>query len=169
MKCQRCDRDATFHITELTGGKPQELHLCQEHAQEYLSPANEPAGEPQSLASAIGQQLAVGQTAEQLARLDKESCPVCGITFYDFRNQGRLGCAHDYERFAKQLEPLIVNIHGETTHVGKRPQREPADTSGLTDLIRMRNEMKAAVSAEKYELASEIRDQIRAIESSIGR
>lgn len=169
MKCQRCDRDATFHITELTGGTPQELHLCQEHAQEYLAPSSDPEGEPQSLASALGQQLAVGQTAEQLARLDKESCPVCGITFYDFRNQGRLGCAHDYERFAKQLEQLIVNIHGETTHVGKRPKREPADTSGLTELIRLRHDMKAAVTAEKYELASQIRDQIRAIESSIGR
>ena len=32
MKCQRCDKSATFHITELTGGKPQELHLCEEHA-----------------------------------------------------------------------------------------------------------------------------------------
>ena len=37
MKCQKCDKSATFHITELTGGKPQELHLCEEHAREYLT------------------------------------------------------------------------------------------------------------------------------------
>ena len=24
MKCQQCDKPATFHITELTGGKPQD-------------------------------------------------------------------------------------------------------------------------------------------------
>ena len=49
------------------------------------------------------------------------ACPVCGITFYEFRNQGRLGCPHDYVFFEKELDPLIMNIHGETTHTGKRP------------------------------------------------
>ena len=29
MKCQQCEKPATFHITELTGGQPQELHLCE--------------------------------------------------------------------------------------------------------------------------------------------
>ena len=38
MKCQKCERPATFHITELTGGKPQELHLCEEHAR-TISPS----------------------------------------------------------------------------------------------------------------------------------
>ena len=42
------------------------------------------------------QQMAIGQTAEELAHLDKQACPVCGITFYEFRSQGRLGCPHDY-------------------------------------------------------------------------
>ena len=46
MKCQQCERPATFHITELTGGKPQELHLCEDHARSYLtsSSGGEPAG-----------------------------------------------------------------------------------------------------------------------------
>ena len=37
MKCQQCSKTATFHITELTKGKPQELHLCEEHARHYLT------------------------------------------------------------------------------------------------------------------------------------
>ncbi len=74
-----------------------------------------------SLAGVLAQQLAVGQTAEELAQLDQRACPVCGITFYEFRNQGRLGCPHDYVCFKAELEPLIVNIHGETEHVGKKP------------------------------------------------
>src|SRR5690606_383463 len=113
MKCQKCDKTATFHITELTGGKPQELHLCEEHAKEYLTQAEtEPTGAP-SLAGALAQQLAVGQTADELSRLDKRTCPVCGITFSEFRSQGRLGCPHDYVCFQKELGPLILNIHGE--------------------------------------------------------
>ena len=32
MKCQKCDKPATFHITDLIDGKPNELHLCEECA-----------------------------------------------------------------------------------------------------------------------------------------
>jgi protein arginine kinase activator len=162
MKCQKCDKPATFHITELTGGKPKELHLCEEHAREYLQ-ENE-AAEEASPAESLEQQLVMGQTVEQLAKLDKQACPVCGITFFDFRSKGRLGCSHDYVCFEKELEPLLVNIHGETAHVGKRPKASPVDTDRLTDLIRLRKELKTAVTDEKYEEASRLRDEIRRLE-----
>jgi protein arginine kinase activator len=165
MKCQKCEKQATFHITELTGGKPQELHLCEEHAREYLTQAeDEPTGS--SLAGALYQQLALGQTAEELARLDQRACPVCGITFYEFRNQGRLGCPHDYVCFEKELIPLILNIHGEAEHTGKRPQRGSAGTDKQTELIRLRRDMKEAIQEEQYERASALRDEIRRIEGS---
>ena len=45
MKCQRCDRQATFHITDLIDGKPNELHLCEECAKTFLSPSEEEAAE----------------------------------------------------------------------------------------------------------------------------
>ena len=163
MKCQKCEKTATFHITELTGGKPQELHLCEECAREYLTQPETTDGAPASLAGAWAQQLAVGQTAADLARLDQQSCPVCGITFFEFRNKGRLGCPHDYVCFEKELDPLLLNIHGETRHVGKRPRRNAADTDGHTQLIRLRREMKDAITAEDYERASELRDEIRQV------
>ncbi len=165
MKCQKCDKPATYHITELAAGKPMELHLCEEHAREYLTQST--PGESSAvggMAEALAHQLAVGQAAEELAELDQQSCPVCGITFYEFRNQGRLGCPFDYECFAKQLEPLILNIHGETEHVGKVPRRGPAESERRTQLIRMRREMKEAVAEERYERASQLRDEIRRIE-----
>jgi protein arginine kinase activator len=163
MKCQKCEKTATFHITELTGGKPQELHLCEECAREYLTQPDSSDGAPASLAGALAQQLAVGQTAADLARLDQQSCPVCGITFFEFRNKGRLGCPHDYVCFEKELDPLLLNIHGETRHVGKKPKHAPADTDRHTQLIRLRREMKDAITAEEYERASELRDEIRQI------
>jgi protein arginine kinase activator len=166
-KCQQCDKLATFHITELTGGKPQELHLCEDHARQYLTQSDQPSDEAPSLAGALAQQLAVGQTAEALARLDKQSCPVCGITFYEFRNKGRLGCPHDYVCFQKELEPLIANIHGETEHVGKTPKRSPDETEHRTRLIRLRREMKEAVNNEQYEKATELRDEIRNLEQDL--
>lgn len=165
MQCQKCDKTATFHITELAGGKPQELHLCEEHARSYLQQGDDDQAAPPSLAGVLAHQLAVGQTAEDLARLDQQSCPVCGITFYEFRNQGRFGCPHDYVCFAEELDPLLVNIHGETEHVGKCPKHSAGDSGQQTELIRLRREMKEAVAAEQYERASELRDEIRRIEN----
>jgi protein arginine kinase activator len=68
--------------------------------------------------------------------------------------------------FEKELEPLIMNIHGETTHTGKRPVRLAAGTQRRTELIRLRREMKEAIQSEEYERASKLRDEIRRIEEA---
>lgn len=166
MRCQMCEKPATFHITELTGGEVREVHLCEDHAREYLAQADEEQQPttPSSLAGALAQQLQIGQTAEELARLDQQCCPVCGISFYEFRNQGRLGCPHDYSAFADELEPLVANIHGASQHTGKRPKHSPVSSEKQTDLIRLRREMKEAVEQEEYERASQLRDEIRRLE-----
>lgn len=164
MKCQKCDNAATFHITELTGAEPHELHLCEEHARNYLSPSSEDLSDAvPGVAGMIVQQMAVGETAEDLARLDRQACPICGITFLEFRKKGRLGCPNDYECFTKELQPLLVNIHGQTQHVGKCPQHSEA-AADKTQLIRLRREMKEAVTQENYERATELRDEIRNLE-----
>lgn len=164
MKCQQCEKPATFHITELTGDTPQELHLCEDHARIYLHQADEMDAPSPTLAGMLAQQLQLGQTAQELARLDKQACPVCGITFYDFRQEGRLGCPHDYVSFEEELEPLVVNIHGESTHVGKHPKRVSHGTDKRTELIRLRRELDEAVEREDYEAASDLRDRIQGYE-----
>lgn len=170
MKCQKCERPATFHITELTGGKPQELHLCEEHARQYLSETSENDDPVAGLASALAQNPAakefmLNQTSEELQSLDQETCPACGISFFDFRSRGRLGCPHDYVCFEKQLEPLIQNIHGDTQHIGKTPKRAGKEVDRRTHLIKLRRELEEAIQYEEYERASKIRDQIKEIET----
>jgi protein arginine kinase activator len=166
MKCQKCERQATFHITDLIDGEPNELHLCEQCAQAFLSAGQEEVGEGiPEMAGLLAQHLAVGETADELARLDQRACPVCGITFLQFRKQGRLGCPHDYVFFGKELEPLLMNIHDQTQHIGKSPKRCPQGAGQQTQLIRLRREMKEAVSQEDYERASQLRDEIREIES----
>ncbi len=167
MKCQKCEQQATFHITELTGGKPTELHLCQEHAREYLA-QGESASQSESVpAEALAQYLGVGASAEELAQLQQAVCPVCGISFEMFRRQGRLGCPADYEAFKKQLEAVLVSVHGETRHVGMRPPRGAEDSDQLVEVIRLRRQMLQAAAEEEYERASQLRDQIREIEQRV--
>ena len=167
MKCQQCDKQAVFHITELETGQVRELHLCEEHARSYLNQAEAGGGGPDE-AEAGGGTLGVGQTADELAALDQKACEMCGITFFEFRNQGRLGCPHDYVQFARELEPLIANIHGATEHVGRRPSAPPAaateGTEELTGVIGLRRQMRESIACEHYEQAKDHRDAIRTIE-----
>jgi protein arginine kinase activator len=170
MKCQHCDKQAVFHITELESGAVRELHLCEDHARSYLNQSEVAAegAEDEGEEMPTGGPLGVGQTADELALLDQRACVMCGITFFEFRNQGRLGCPHDYVQFEKELEPLISNIHGATEHTGRRPSRTadgpPEGTEELTVVIGLRKEMKESISCEDYEKATEQRDAIRAVE-----
>lgn len=164
MKCQHCEKPATFHITELTGDEPSELHFCEDHARIYLTQSEQaPAPEAENPSAGV-QHMKVSQTAEALAKLDQRACPMCGITFYEFRHAGRLGCPHDYVCFREELDPLIMNIHGAVEHTGKRPQHGVQGTDHQTKLIQLRREMKEAVEREDYEQASALRDEIRRIE-----
>ena len=171
MKCQKCDKKATFHCTDLVDGEPVELHLCPEHAQEYLNRMQQGSASPEggnmaaALANHIAQQMTLSRAAEELAQVDEEICPTCGISFFEFRNQSRLGCPNDYHAFEKNLEPLLVNIHGETLHRGKVPRRSAKLSAPCTGLIHMRREMAKAVEAECYEKAMILRDKIRKLES----
>lgn len=163
MKCQKCDKLATFHITDLSGDQLLALHLCAECVKEYLQPEETPP--PQKVVSkVISKQLKLEQTTEELAELDHKECPVCGISFYEFRQGGRLGCPNDYVFFSNELEPLLNNVHGGVEHVGKKPLRGSHDTQPQTELIKLRREMKEAVDREDYELASELRDRIKSVE-----
>ena len=166
MKCQHCEKPATFHITELTEPSgPVMLHLCEEHARVYLSQENQDAPS-NALAGMLAKQLKLEQTAEEIAQLDKKTCPVCGITFAEFRQAGRLGCAYDYVCFQDDLEPLLMNIHGSKLHRGKRPTRNTGSPDKQHELIQLRREMRDAIAREEYERAGELRDQIKSIEES---
>lgn len=163
MKCQYCDKPATFHITELTQpGGPQVLHLCEQHARNVLQ--KEEASPIKTITGALAKQLQLGQTKEELQKLDQKECPVCGITFFEFRNSGRLGCPMDYTHFEDDLTPLLVNIHDALEHNGKRPSRAAATVDQQAELIALRKEMETAVAREDYESASALRDKINEIQ-----
>jgi len=165
MKCQKCDKFATFHITELTGGKPVELHFCEDHAQEHLSESSGQNAATATLAASLAQNVALNKAVENLQEIDQLVCPACGISFFEFRNKGRLGCPFDYTCFGEQLGVLIENIHGERQHVGKSPRSTLSTSDRRTQLIKLRRELDESIVIEDYENARILRDQIREIEN----
>lgn len=166
MKCERCSKPVSHHITDIDrSGNWQEHHLCHEHAQSFLEENAEPKGKQNisDMAKAYISQMAKSQSAE--SPTEKRVCPVCKMSFQDFRSSGRLGCPNDYVVFREELMPLLENIHDETRHCGKSPRRAPRDTKTQTSLIQLRNDLKKAITGEDYELAARLRDQIREIET----
>lgn len=158
-KCGRCSKPAVLHITELQQGEVQALHLCEGCAKEYLSQA--PSSSPEEPALS-----AESPSSEDLDELDQRICPSCGISFKEFRAQGRLGCPHDYIAFEDELLPLLENIHGETEHCGKIPKRAPDSSQQQFRLIKLRSELRLAVDEERYEDAARLRDEIRNVETA---
>jgi protein arginine kinase activator len=170
MKCQKCAKPATYHITDIERGKPREYHFCDEHALQHLTPPAAAATEGLPVGQLAKDLIGGGTgTAKEPSPADKQTCPNCHITFLEFRNTGRLGCPHDYEVFRDELMPLLENIHDETRHSGKVPKRAPRNSQQQTTLIQLRNDLKRAVAAEDYETAARLRDQIKAIEEEQGR
>jgi len=157
MKCQRCPKQATLHITEVLGeDRFEEAHLCEDCAKKYLY-------EPQ-------QKKAAAKAAESLAEpeeaegLGEKECEVCGIRFVEFRNHGRLGCPHDYDAFKEDLLPLLESVHGDTRHVGKAPRRLPRAKGAQLELARLRRKLQQLVTDENYEEAARVRDKIKELE-----
>lgn len=152
MKCQRCHKPATLHITEvLADDQFDELHLCEECGKKHLHNPDVAAkgskGEPVVATDPAGRQ-----------------CDLCGLKFVEFRAAGRLGCPHDYDAFRDELMPLLEGIHGDTTHHGKKPRRQPHAEAARQELAGLRKKLARAVDAEDYEEAARLRDRIKTLE-----
>jgi protein arginine kinase activator len=156
-----------MHITEIREGQAQSLHLCETCAQEYLNTVEVGSSSEEFQAESVSAKSSAKAKAEETEESpdDGKACPFCGITFKQFRSQGRLGCAHDYEIFHDELIPLLESVHSDTQHVGKCPPKTSTESREHYELFRLRNDLKAAVENESYEEAARLRDQIKQLES----
>jgi len=163
MKCDNCKNTATVHLTEIKNGKKLEKHLCEQCAAQQ-------EGLPVKSHTPINELLTnfVLAHSGQMAKEQTAACENCGVTWAEFRQNGLLGCEHDYALFEKDLTPLLQRAHeGATHHLGKVPTRRggtgvPAKRSG--DLAKLRKQLAQAVEVEDYERAAKLRDQIRQAE-----
>lgn len=157
FKCDKCGKTATVHLTEITDGQKIEKHLCEQCA----------ASEGVTLKLPISQLLEDFILQSAPSEIADKTCQVCGMSFSKFRTKGLLGCPNDYDAFEEALEPLLSRAHeGATQHIGKVPRRAGAGQKKMNTILKLRARLHAAVSAEDYELAAKLRDQIKDMETS---
>lgn len=155
MRCDKCDKQANVHLTDIENGKVVEHHLCHDCAQ-----AN---GQPKLKAISAGDFLAAlaKHVAGQADAGPEKACGGCGGTFRDFATEGRLGCSGCYEAFEDRLVPLLEGMHSRSEHVGKRPSTATAGADEQTLLLHLREQLGQAAAEEDYERAAALRDSLR--------
>ncbi len=155
--CDRCESPATFHLTEIKGGTKTERHLCEDCAKVLQVPqANK---ELQTLLKSFDP----SQVGRQKGGKSVKACPDCGMTYAEFRQNGRFGCPKDYEVFEKEVVALLERIHnGVSRYSGKTPEGGQVEDGELVDeTSEVRARLAQAVASEDYEEAARLRDEIR--------
>jgi protein arginine kinase activator len=119
-----------------------------------------------------------GKNLPEVAK-DTLACPSCGLLYDDFRKFGRFGCAQCYAAFKPHLKTLLKKIHGSNIHLGKKiavpdlpevavveifvkPSEPAVPVVETIDVLRLR--LSQAIKKEDFELAAQLRDQIRELE-----
>ena len=166
--CDKCKKNpATVHMQQFVLGQKAEYHLCQECTFKFDSP-DIPIGMENVFKGFMEQMqsklFAHNQQAISLA--GAESCQNCGMTGDELKSGGKLGCRECYASFQKEACAILKNVQGSTRHTGKFPKRLGQEMMQLRHAGDLRAKLAEAVSQENFELAANLRDEIRALETS---
>ena len=191
MLCEKCkQREATVHKQAIVNGVSHSEHLCSECAakennsfwntgfDQFFNNFNNDFFSDQSLGNwfqPFFQSMSNTMPTKQLGKVD--ACPHCGMTWEEFQRNGLLGCSECYDHFANVLPPLLRRLHGQSEHIGKKPQNQgaagettqkqaekPAEKPAMTEKEKLQQAMREAVETENFEEAARLRDQIKALD-----
>ena len=101
-------------------------------------------------------------------QIENVVCPVCKTSLRELKSTGKLGCPNCYEMFREEIANIIKRIAPFETHKQetlKAPKIQKKKLSKEDQIKQLREEMKLAVSEERYEDAAKIKKQIIKLES----
>jgi protein arginine kinase activator len=161
MKCDRCDNEATVHLTQVINGKMKKLHLCGSCSSEM--------GVGQGGFSVSDVLLGKGPGQPLAGVAGNRACQTCGWTLRKLRKVGRLGCPDCYQAFDKEILGLLRSIHHATEHTGRSPKIRGSRVALATQLEDLRSRISEAVAEEAYEQAAAFRDELAKLEATLGK
>jgi len=162
MLCENCrENDAVVNLTTIKDNVVTQQHLCEKCAaakgvETSVTMPKHPLGD---FLQAVQQKSLVGAD-------DAPACHFCGASARDFRTTGRLGCARCYGAFERSLRELLRRLHGNSRHTGRRyepPAPELLERAG--SVAQLRERLRRAIDSEQFELAAELRDRLRAVDT----
>jgi protein arginine kinase activator len=166
MICEICKKNsAKIHITQVKNKKKYTIHICHDCSHEYGID-----GASINPTFSIEQYLSGTSTDNHVSGVEPlthETCPSCSLSYGAFKESGRLGCSYCYTSFSNELKPLLQKIQKDLKHVGKSPSSGCDRTQIKRNVTDLRIQLKEAVNKENFELAAQLRDQIRDLESQL--
>ena len=163
MKCNFCDQKATVFLTQLIEGQMKKVCLCESCAESRG--VTDPTGF--SLADFLQNNLTsdssglLGAPNKLIVKQgDGKTCETCGFSMEDLKRVRRLGCSDCYVTFNDEVSQMIRGMHKGTSHNGKVPEGLMAIQFKSQRLEELRQRLDQAISAESYEEAAGIRDEI---------
>ena len=164
MKCDHCENPAVVHELLIRNGATREVHLCAEHALAagLAVPAAQPVAE-------VLLHIAKSKQGDAARTRALASCTGCGVSFTEFRKTGTLGCPACYDSFQPMLGQVIERAQaGGTAHVGRAPKAAAEVELRRVRREKLMRELETAVTAEQYERAARLRDELAAIAPDAG-
>ena len=161
MKCDKCGMPSVYHSTLIVNGMSQKTSLCRECAiKEGVF------NQGTSLFDDMFSNFANILGYEQVENI---VCPVCKTSLREFKSTSKLGCPNCYDMFREEISSIIKRIAPFATHKQETIKTKPKKTEKLTKdekIKQLRDDMKLAVSEERYEDAAKIKKQILKLEAT---
>jgi protein arginine kinase activator len=169
MMCQDCNqKDATVHITKIVNGEKKEMHLCEDCASEYQKQWTTVFDPSFSLNKFLANLLNYEAFEKNTTPLNPAPrCSICGQSYQDFTQGGKLGCANCYKIFGYHLTPLLRRVHGSQKHKGKIPARSGGVLILKKEIQDLKQQLAEAIQKEEFEDAAKLRDQVRNLEKQM--
>ncbi len=166
MDCDVCgENEATVHLTEVVNGKVSKIHICDVCAQSKSEEMQSHFGLTDLLSGLMDfAPLPEGGKVQEKSTV---KCEGCGMTYYDFQKEGRLGCGKCYEAFSRNLSDLLRKIHGSDKHLGKVPFMDKWTEEQQENLKRLKDELDGLIRSEEFEKAALLRDRLKDLEKEI--
>ena len=192
MLCDKCKKnEANVKYTEIINGEKKEMMLCEECSHK-LGLDNMSFNMPIDFSSFFGGLLEDEMYNDQefmplFQKVKELKCDNCNMTYDEFVNQGKFGCEECYNVFSNKIDTLLNRLHGSNRYLGRKALRSSQDInnkeSNMKDefngdkkdknnkdinenkLQKLQNDLKKAISDERYEDAAKIRDEIKKIEN----
>ena len=160
MKCDRCGAASVYHSTLIVNGVSQKTNLCRDCALKEGVFTNQKQNIFDDMFSSFADLLGFEQ-------IENVVCPVCKTSLKEFKASGKLGCPNCYEEFREEIAQLIKRIAPFETHKQESVKPlKPRKQTKEEKIAALREEMKLAVTEERYEDAAKIKKQILKLESA---
>jgi len=105
--------------------------------------------------------ISFGQLApSQPGYNERKTCALCGASFAQLVQSGKIGCGECYSVFKAELEPTVVKMHGRARHTGKIPKKMEAAIGVKRKIEELNLKLKKLVDAQNFEEAAVVRDEI---------